>query len=69
MVLHSEGLLPDWRDVVSYPGRRLLISAVAGSGKTSAIAERFKWLVSEGLRAERIVLMTQSAPSAQAMRH
>ena len=68
MVLHSEGLLPDWRDVVSYPGRRLLVKGVAGSGKTGLIAERFKWLVAQGLRPERMVLLAPSAASAQAMR-
>ncbi len=67
VVPHSEGLLPEWREV-SYPGRRLLARGVAGSGKTTAIAERFKWLVAQGLRPELIALVTPSAVSARAMR-
>ncbi|MBV9309809.1 MAG: ATP-dependent helicase, partial [Solirubrobacterales bacterium] len=68
VVSHSEGLLPDWGDVLSYPGRRLLARGVAGSGKTGAITARFQWLVAEGVRPELIALISPSVAGAQRIR-
>jgi superfamily I DNA/RNA helicase len=39
-----------------------------GSGKTTVLAERFAWLVSQGLAPEAIVVLTFSAAAADELR-
>ena len=45
----------------------LLIVAGAGTGKTTTLASRVAWLLSEGVRPERLLLLTFSRRSAREM--
>src|ERR1700694_5519417 len=44
VALAQDGLLPEWRDVVTYRDGPLLVLGAAGTGKTSLIEARFCWL-------------------------
>jgi DNA helicase-2/ATP-dependent DNA helicase PcrA len=57
---------PDLATLASHTGGPLLILGPAGSGKTTLILDRYRWLVSEGMLPERIVLMTPSRARADA---
>ncbi|MGZ4326080.1 MAG: UvrD-helicase domain-containing protein, partial [Solirubrobacteraceae bacterium] len=45
-----------------------MVRGAAGTGKTRVISERFSWLVSQGSRPERIVLLVPSVARADALR-
>jgi DNA helicase-2/ATP-dependent DNA helicase PcrA len=47
--------------------RPLLILAGAGSGKTTTLSARVAWLIAEGVRPERILLLTFTRRAAAAM--
>ena len=52
---------------VAHTGGPLLIVAGAGTGKTTTLASRVAWLLLQGVRPERILLLTFSRRSAREM--
>jgi DNA helicase-2/ATP-dependent DNA helicase PcrA len=60
-------LNPEQRDAVRHPGGPLLILAGAGTGKTTTLCARVAWLVSQGVRPERILLLTFTRRAAREM--
>jgi DNA helicase-2/ATP-dependent DNA helicase PcrA len=68
VALISDDLLPDWSEAVTYRGGPLLVYGSPGSGKTSLIEQRFCWLVAQGARPERLVVLAPSAGRADALR-
>jgi superfamily I DNA/RNA helicase/RecB family exonuclease len=63
-----EEVLPARRDAVAHGGGPLLILGAAGTGKTSVLEERFRWLVEQGCKPERIAVLAPSAGRANAIR-
>ena len=63
-----EDLLPAQRQAVTFTGGPLVVLGAAGTGKTRVIAERFRWLVDQGFRPERIALIAPSQSRADALR-
>jgi DNA helicase-2/ATP-dependent DNA helicase PcrA len=61
-------LTPTQRAAVTHRGGRLLVVGGAGTGKTRVIETRFRWLVAQGSRPERIVVVVPSAARADALR-
>jgi hypothetical protein len=55
------------RAATAAAGRPLLILAGAGSGKTTTLSARVAWLIAEGVRPERILLLTFTRRAAAAM--
>jgi DNA helicase-2/ATP-dependent DNA helicase PcrA len=49
------------------PGRPLLIIAGAGTGKTQTLTARVAWLVEQGVRPERLLLLTFTRRAAREM--
>jgi DNA helicase II / ATP-dependent DNA helicase PcrA len=68
VALGQAGLLPEWREAVTYRGGPLLVLGAAGTGKTSLIEARFCWLVEQGCSPERIAVLTPSAARSNALR-
>jgi DNA helicase-2/ATP-dependent DNA helicase PcrA len=70
--VHSErlldGLSPDQRRAVTHPGRRLVVTGSAGSGKTRILETRFRWLVAQGIEPERLCLLVPGPARAAAAR-
>lgn len=62
------GLTEQQRAAVTHPGGPARILAGAGTGKTRVIVSRFHYLVSQGVRPERILALTFSREAARAMR-
>src|SRR5712692_203689 len=62
-----DALNPPQRAAVTHRGGPLLVVAGAGSGKTLTLACRVAHLVSEGIRPERILLLTFSRRAAREM--
>ncbi|MBO0768439.1 MAG: ATP-dependent helicase, partial [Solirubrobacterales bacterium] len=62
----AEGLSPP--DLISHAGSPLLIEGAAGTGKTTLLKERFRWLIAQGTPPERIVFLTPSNARADAVR-
>ena len=62
-----EGLNADQRAAATHPGGPLLILAGAGTGKTTTLCARVAWLLSEGVAAERILLLTFTRRAAREM--
>ncbi len=60
-------LNPTQREAVTHAGGPLLIVAGAGTGKTTTLASRVAWLLSEGVRPERMLLLTFSRRAAREM--
>jgi len=60
-------LNPAQREAVTHAGGPLLIVAGAGTGKTTTLASRVAWLLSEGVRPERMLLLTFSRRAAREM--
>jgi DNA helicase-2/ATP-dependent DNA helicase PcrA len=60
-------LNPEQRDAVRHPSGPLLILAGAGTGKTTTLCARVAWLVSQGVRPERILLLTFTRRAAREM--
>jgi DNA helicase-2/ATP-dependent DNA helicase PcrA len=63
-----EELLPEQREAVTHRSGSLLVLGAAGTGKTSVVQERFRWLLGQGCRPERIAVVTPSAGRADALR-
>ncbi|HUB76824.1 MAG TPA: ATP-dependent helicase, partial [Solirubrobacteraceae bacterium] len=57
-----------WSEAVAHAGGPLVVLGAAGSGKTSLVLARFRWLVERGSMPDRIVLLTPSRGRAQAAR-
>src|SRR5215211_8610725 len=55
------------RMAATHAGGPLLILAGAGTGKTTTLCARVAWLVSEGVPAERILLLTFTRRAAREM--
>jgi DNA helicase-2/ATP-dependent DNA helicase PcrA len=55
------------RAAATYSGETLLILAGAGTGKTTTLCARVAWLMAEGVRAERILLLTFTRRAAREM--
>ncbi len=55
------------RAAATYTGGPLLILAGAGTGKTTTLCARVAWLLAEGARAERILLLTFTRRAAREM--
>jgi DNA helicase-2/ATP-dependent DNA helicase PcrA len=60
--------LPAQRDAITHQDGPLLVLGVAGTGKTGVIQERFRWLVAQGSKPERIVVLAPSPGRADAIR-
>jgi DNA helicase-2/ATP-dependent DNA helicase PcrA len=63
-----DGLSDRERDAVTHRGRRLVIRGAAGTGKTWLIEHRFRWLVGQGTRPERLAVLVPSSGRALALR-
>src|SRR5437879_4637344 len=55
------------RTAVEHAGGPLLILAGAGTGKTTTLCSRVAWLLSKGIPAERILLLTFTRRAAREM--
>src|SRR4051812_575568 len=73
--LRLEAEIPPWletlndeqRAAATHPGGPLLVIASAGTGKTTTLCARVAWLLSEGVPAERILLLTFTRRAAREM--
>src|SRR6202047_3089477 len=73
--MFDTGSSPPWirelnaeqRIAVTHAGGPLLILAGAGTGKTTTLCSRVAWLLSEGVPAERILLLTFTRRAAREM--
>ena len=63
----SDGMPEAERAAVTHRGRRLLIRGGAGTGKTWLIEHRYRWLVDQGNRPERLCLVVPTAGRASAL--
>src|SRR5579859_5888113 len=63
-----DDLLPAHRQAITFTGGALLVLGPAGTGKTSILSERFRWLVGQGQRPDRIAIITPSQGRADAVR-
>jgi DNA helicase-2/ATP-dependent DNA helicase PcrA len=61
------GLNPEQRNAATHPGGPLLILAGAGTGKTTTLCSRVAWLLSRGVQAERILLLTFTRRASREM--
>jgi DNA helicase II / ATP-dependent DNA helicase PcrA len=66
--LPPDDLLPAQRRAVTFTGHALVVLGAAGTGKTRVLAERFLWLVDQGLRPERIAVLAATDGRADALR-
>src|SRR5436305_15118709 len=65
VALTLDDLVPAQREAVTHRGGPLVVIGSAGTGKTSVIEARHRWLVdSEGVAPERIALVTPSRARA-----
>ena len=62
-----DALNPEQRAAATHVGGPLLILAGAGTGKTTTLCARVAWLLSEGIPAERILLLTFTRRAAREM--
>ena len=62
-----EQLNDEQRAAATHSGGPLLILAGAGTGKTTTLCARVAWLVTEGVPAERILLLTFTRRAAREM--
>ena len=60
-------LNPEQLAAATHPGGPLLILAGAGTGKTTTLCARVAWLASQGVRPERIMLLTFTRRAAREM--
>jgi DNA helicase II / ATP-dependent DNA helicase PcrA len=60
-------LNPEQRAAATHAGGPLLILAGAGTGKTTTLCARVAWLLSEGVPADRILLLTFTRRAAREM--
>ena len=62
-----DGLNVEQRGAATHVGGPLLILAGAGTGKTTTLCARVAWLLSEGVPAERMLLLTFTRRAAREM--
>jgi DNA helicase-2/ATP-dependent DNA helicase PcrA len=62
-----EELNPEQRRAATHSGGPLLVLAGAGTGKTTTLCSRVAWLLNEGIRAERMLLLTFTRRAAREM--
>jgi DNA helicase-2/ATP-dependent DNA helicase PcrA len=62
-----DALNAEQRAAATYAGGPLLILAGAGTGKTTTLCARVAWLLSEGVPAERLLLLTFTRRAAREM--
>ncbi len=62
------GLNPKQRDAVTLVGKSAVVFAGPGSGKTTVLTRRAAWLLSRGVPANRIMVVTFTRAAAQEMR-
>src|SRR5436853_7607545 len=55
------------RSAATYDGHTLLVLAGAGTGKTTTLCARVAWLLTEGVPAERVLLLTFTRRAAREM--
>ena len=60
-------LNPEQRMAVTHQGGPLLVLAGAGTGKTTTLCARVAWLLTEGVPAERVLLLTFTRRAAREM--
>ena len=60
-------LNPEQQAAVHHPGGPLLVLAGAGTGKTTTLCARVAWLITTGVRPERILLLTFTRRAAREM--
>ncbi len=64
----NSSLNPEQQQAVEHAGGPLLIVAGAGTGKTTVVTERIKWLIAEGLaKPEEILALTFTEKAAREM--
>ncbi len=63
-----DGLTAAQREAVTHSEPRLLVSGGAGAGKTRVIERRFRWLVRQGVRPERIGVLVPTSARGVALR-
>jgi DNA helicase II / ATP-dependent DNA helicase PcrA len=68
VALAEDGVGLERDQIVAYGGTSLLLLGPAGTGKTSLIVERFRWLVEQGLAPERIALIAPTRARTDALR-
>jgi DNA helicase-2/ATP-dependent DNA helicase PcrA len=62
-----DGLLESQREAVTHPGTRLMVTGGAGTGKTRVVCTRFRWLVAQGARPERVGVLVPTTARAAAL--
>src|SRR5271163_3056390 len=62
-----DALNAEQRAAATFTGGPLLILAGAGTGKTTTLCARVAWLMSEGIPAERILLLSFTRRAAREM--
>src|SRR5579875_3581858 len=67
VTLTLDELLPVQHQAVTYPGRSLVITGAAGTGKTAAIEARFLWLCARGVAPERLAVVVPTPARARAL--
>src|SRR5918998_1716050 len=63
-----DGLNRAQEAAVAHADGPLVVAGGPGTGKTQTVVHRFSWLVEQGLPAERILVLTFSAPAAAELR-
>ncbi|MGH2918763.1 MAG: UvrD-helicase domain-containing protein, partial [Solirubrobacteraceae bacterium] len=61
-------LTPSQARAVMHPGGPLLVLGAAGTGKTTVLVARLKWLVAQGAAPESILALSPSSAGASALR-
>src|SRR5918998_6062010 len=68
MPVALDGLNRAQEAAVTHADGPLVVAAGAGTGKTQTVVHRVRWLVEQGLPAERILVLTFSSPAAADLR-
>ena len=62
----ADGQTEAQRAALTHEGTPLIVAGGAGSGRTTTLEHRFRWLVDRGTRPDRILLLPPSTASASA---